>query len=147
MIIISISDLFSNRMLNFCVSSWFIAQMIKLFLHLFATKTLNLKLLTSSGGMPSSHSSIICTLCVCMGIEYGFNSSLFTFAVVMAMIVMYDAMNVRRATGEQAQALNKLIDTINIGEKMQIKLKEVLGHKPTEVLMGAILGIVVGLLY
>lgn len=142
-----INDLFTNRMLFVALLAWFVAQFLKILLHLIATKQLNLHLIMESGGMPSSHSAIICAVCIAIGRHDGFGSPLFALATVIAMIVMYDAMGVRRATGEQGKVLNKLIDMMNISEQLQITLKEVIGHKPMEVLAGAILGILSGVLF
>lgn len=141
-----LNELFSNNMLWNATLAWFIAQFIKILLHMIATKKLNLRLLFESGGMPSSHSAIICAICVSIGNRHGFDSTLFALASVVATIVMYDAMGVRRATGEQGRVLNKLIDMMNISDQLQTTLKEVIGHKPLEVLAGALLGILVGLL-
>lgn len=142
-----INELFANRMLWNAVLAWFLAQLIKILLHLIATKKLDLHLILESGGMPSSHSAIICALAVSTGRMLGFDSNAFALVCVMAMIVMYDAMGVRRATGEQGKVLNKLIDMMNISDQLQTTLKEVVGHKPTEVFAGATLGIFVGCVF
>lgn len=134
-------------MLFVALLAWFVAQALKILLHLIATKELRFRLIFESGGMPSSHSAIICAVCVGIGNVEGFASSVFAIACVVAMIVMYDAMGVRRATGEQGKVLNKLIDMMNISEQLQVTLKEVVGHKPLEVLAGAILGILTGLVF
>ncbi|MBQ9624926.1 MAG: divergent PAP2 family protein [Clostridia bacterium] len=123
------------------ILAWFIAQSIKLILHLIAYKELSLRILRESGGMPSSHSAIICAISVSIGQAEGFHSPLFALACVMAMIVMYDAMGVRRAAGEQGKVLNKLLGMMNISDQTQTALKEVVGHKPLEVFAGAVLGI------
>lgn len=148
MIVINwLDDLLSNKMLFVALLAWFVAQFLKILLHLIANRQLRLKLIFESGGMPSSHSAIICAICVGIGRTQGFASPLFALASVMAMIVMYDAMGVRRATGEQGKVLNKLIDMMKVSEQLQGKIKEVVGHKPMEVLAGAILGIATGIIF
>ena len=141
-----VNEFFSNKMLWIALLSWFLAQAIKIVLHLIANNELKLKLIAESGGMPSSHSAIICSACVAIGNTHGFDSSIFALAAVVAMIVMYDAVGVRRATGEQGKVLNKIIGMMNINDKLQTTLKEVMGHKPTEVFAGAMLGIFIGLI-
>ena len=147
-------DLFRNKIVNMCFASWFAAQFIKVILHYITDKEIDFSYMNKSGGMPSSHSSIVCTLAVCIGKHFGFTSPFYAIAFVFGSIVMYDATGVRRATGEQAKALNQIIDFIRLKEEVkngefqfQAKLKEVLGHKPLEVLAGSILGIVIGCFY
>lgn len=149
-----ITDIFRNRIMGLCFLSWFAAQFLKIILHLITDNELDFSLINKSGGMPSSHSSIVLTLAVCIGKEFGFASPLFAMASVFATIVMYDATGVRRATGEQAKALNQIIDFIRLKEEVkngefqfQAKLKEVLGHKPLEVFAGFCLGILIGCFY
>lgn len=136
----------ANRILSLAVIAWFLAQVLKFVINLIVHRTLDLKLLLSSGGMPSSHSSLVCACAVSIGRIEGFGSSLFALAVALALVVMYDACNVRRAAGEQAKVLNYIMeywDSISpamVGEE----LKELLGHTPLQVLMGMLLGIAVG---
>lgn len=142
-----INELLSNRMILTAFIAWFLAQFIKLVLHFIANKEVKTHLILESGGMPSSHSSTICSVCVAIGNAHGYDSSIFALAMVMAIIVMYDAVGVRRATGEQGKVLNKIIDMMNINNKFQTTLKEAMGHTPIEVFAGAILGIAVGILF
>lgn len=97
--------------------------------------------------MPSSHSAIVCSLAVCIGKEYGLSSGVFALSVIMAFVVMYDAAGVRRAAGKQATILNKILETpgLTTGE-VQEKLIEALGHTPVQVIVGAIIGIVAGII-
>ena len=102
-----------------------------------------------SGGMPSSHSSTVCALATATAIQYGSESFAFAIAVIMAIIVMHDAMGVRRETGIQARVLNEMMALFKeMGTKMSAedKLKEFVGHTPLQVWMGALLGIIVGLI-
>lgn len=141
------NDFFNNKIIGVTALSWAIAQIIKIIIDCIRNKTLNLKLITSSGGMPSSHSSFVTSLACSVGFEEGFSSTLFAIAFVLSMIVMYDASGVRRAAGKQAEVLNIFIANFEKhGIKIDSKLKELLGHSPIEVFAGAILGIVVSVL-
>ena len=125
-----------NLMLDLAITAWFAAQMIKVLTDLAIRRKSSLSALISSGGMPSSHSAFVCALAVSMGIAYGWHSPL------------YDAFNVRWSTGEQAKALNQLLGSLEDlpPDLKGRRLKEALGHTPFQVLMGALLGISVGLL-
>ena len=101
--------IFSNPLINICALAWFAAQFIKTMLHWAAHGSLNLERLTGSGGMPSSHSSLVVSLTIAMARIEGYSSSLFALTFAFAAVVMYDAMGVRRAAGEQAKTLNRLI--------------------------------------
>ena len=128
-----------NYYLNMSILSWLTAQVIKVLITLFITKKFDLERLVGSGGMPSSHSALVCGLATAVFIRHGFASFEFAVAAVLALIVMYDAMGVRRAAGEQAKTLNKLVNWYVLEtDKM---LKELIGHTPLEVFSGALLGI------
>ena len=97
--------------------------------------------------MPSSHTAVVTSLSMLVGKSEGFDSAVFAVALVFAMVVMYDAAGVRRAAGKQAHLLNKIIETPGLtGVEVQERLVEVLGHTPLQVIVGAIIGITVGLL-
>lgn len=136
-----------NEMLMAALISWFIAQFIKVMLVLIKEKKLNFKKFIESGGMPSSHSSLVVALTTAAGKAYGLDSSTFAVSAVFSLVVMYDASGVRRAAGKQAQALNRLIEEFYV-EKPRVdeRLKELIGHTPVEVFAGALLGLVIGLL-
>ena len=120
-----------------------IAQILKFIIFTIRTRKINFKIFTTTGGMPSSHSAGVMGLATSIGLIDGFNSTLFAVAIGFAMITMYDAAGVRRAAGKTAACLNRMMedyykhDVQAIGEK----LKELLGHTPFEVYMGALLGI------
>ena len=125
---------------------WVIAQGIKFSLALVRGE-FDLRYLFASGGMPSVHSAVVCSLATVAFIESGANSAVFGLAAVYAGIVMYDSFGVRRSAGEQAHALNTLLEELtergSIADRARYgKLREVLGHKPTEVAAGAVLGVV-----
>ena len=141
------SIFFDNKIIVTAVLSWFIAQVLKVVFVLIKEKKMDFSRLVGAGGMPSSHSSFIVALATSVGKETGFNSVEFAITFALAMIVMYDASGVRRAAGEQARILNKLVEhwENNDPHFVEEKLKELLGHTPFEVLVGAILGIVIAL--
>lgn len=104
------------------------------------------RLFNGTGGMPSSHTSFSSSLTMMLGLNLGFDSPMFAIALVFTFIVSYDAMGLRMESGKQAEAINKLFDK-TFKEQGIVKLKEKLGHKPEEVLVGLILGIVSALFF
>ena len=133
---------FSNKIIGISALAWLIAQIIKIIIDLIKSKTIDWRLITSSGGMPSSHSSFVTSLATSIGIAKGFDSPEFAITFVLCMVVMYDAAGVRRAAGKQAAVINDIADIMeNYGFQMDENLKELLGHTPVEVAAGAILGI------
>lgn len=142
-----INDIITNKCVYVPIVLWFLIQLFKFLTELIINKKLNLKRLVGAGGMPSSHSAIVCALAVLIGREYGFDSGNFGIAIIMAFVVMYDAAGVRRAAGKQARILNKILETPGLTTlEVQGKLVEVLGHTPIQVFVGAIIGIIVGAL-
>lgn len=98
--------------------------------------------------MPSSHSAVVTSLATMIGISQGIDSPIFAMSVIFAFVVMYDAAGIRRAAGKQAELLNKIVNTPGLsGVEVTEKLQEVLGHTPTQVLVGAIIGIIVGFIF
>jgi len=139
-------DIAVNRHLLTGVVGLVLAQIIKFFFDCWRTRSWRRAMLTSTGGMPSSHSSFVVALMLSIGIFEGFDTSIFAVSAAFALVVMHDAAGVRRAAGEHAEALNFLFSRLEKqGIKLDRKLKELLGHRPLEVLAGAILGIVVAL--
>lgn len=137
-----------NKILLVAIISMLMAQLIKFVITAVSSKKLNLKILTSTGGMPSSHSALVMGLVVAIGFEKGLASVELAIAVVFAMIVMYDAAGIRRAAGKQAKILNKMIDQLDNGQDIrEEQLKELLGHTPIEVVVGAVLGIFIAVLF
>ncbi|NLJ73980.1 MAG: divergent PAP2 family protein [Firmicutes bacterium] len=132
-----------NSVLITCIIAWAIAQLLKIVTWWFAAGELNFKRLVEPGGMPSSHSAFVTSLGTGIGLTEGFHSTLFALSAAFALIVMYDAAGVRRAAGKQAKVLNAIIEDLRIRELHPERLRELLGHTPFEVLMGALLGIVI----
>lgn len=162
-----------NGMLIAALLGWLVAQGLKTLLDAVINRKFNKELLTASGGMPSSHSATVCALAMMAARSTGLGSPEFAITIVLAVVVMYDAMGVRRSSGEQAQLLNKVISHLNSSDKSaeefqntlnrlgtperfdaeddesddELKqIKEKLGHTPLEVLAGALLGILIALL-
>lgn len=147
-----LSDFFHNRVLMTAVLGWAVAQVVKTIIDFSLNRKLNLERLVGSGGMPSCHSSTVCALCVASGYEYGLDSAAFAISAILAIIVMYDARGVRRETGTQAEILNQIMEFFRMPENGmfklefdQDKLKVLIGHTPLQVMCGAILGIIVGI--
>lgn len=140
--------LIHNTILLSAVAGWFVAQVLKTLIHLIFTRKFVAERLVGSGGMPSSHSSTVCALVTAVAIQKGAGSIEFAITLILAIIVMYDAMGVRRETGIQARVLNEMIQLFeDMGSDMsaQDKLKEFVGHTPLQVVMGAILGVLIAL--
>lgn len=144
------AELFSNKIFWSAVIGWLAAQIIKTLLHMILTRSFQAERLVGSGGMPSSHSATVCALSASSGLLYGFGSFEFAVTAILAIIVMYDAIGVRRETGRQSKVLNEMIDLFShMGEDVsaQEKLKEFIGHTPLQVLAGAILGILLAWIF
>ncbi|MDE6064184.1 MAG: divergent PAP2 family protein [Lachnospiraceae bacterium] len=144
-----LTALFQNSILICAISGWCVAQVMKTVIHMFLTRKFLAERLVGGGGMPSSHSATVCALSTAACISYGVQSFEFAISFILAVIVMYDAMGVRRETGIQAHVLNEMLDIFSdMGSDMspQDKLKEFVGHTPLQVLIGAILGIVIAIL-
>ena len=126
---------------------WFGIQLFKFIYDLVKSKKFNFKRLMQAGGMPSSHSGVVISLTTMIGKNVGINSPLFAVALIFSFIVMYDAAGVRRAAGKQAKLLNKIVETPGLTSlQVSERLVEVLGHTPVQVIVGAAIGVIVGLL-
>ncbi len=138
-----IDDIFSNRVLLIALTAWFVAQSMKVLITLFIDKRFEFERFHGSGGMPSSHTATIVSASTAIGLTHGWHSSIYALSLIMSFIVMYDASGVRRSVGKQAKLLNDIILELYKHRHLeQEKLKELVGHKPTEVAAGAILGII-----
>ena len=127
--------------------AWGIAQVAKVTLTSVRQRRLNLRVLAETGGMPSSHSAIVMGLTAAIGKYAGVSSAAFAIALIFSFVVMYDAAGLRRAAGRQAEVLNRLVeDLVHMRGVQEERLRELLGHTPVEVLVGAVLGIAVGIL-
>lgn len=128
--------------------AWLVAQSLKVLIGVFKEKRFNFKWFVGTGGMPSSHAALVSALAISVGLEMGFTSPPFAIALIFAVVVLFDAQGVRRASGEQAEALNKILDDVywKRGIKEE-RLKELLGHTPVEVIAGICVGVVVALFF
>lgn len=122
---------------------WIIAQGLKYVFAVIKTKHIgSFRSLYTSGNMPSSHSASVVALATVIGLIHGFESPLFGIAFLFAMIVMYDAVMVRRSSGEQGMAIQELI---KLGKAKIVVPRAAKGHTPVEVLAGGIIGAIIGL--
>lgn len=139
---------FKGSVILTALIAWFIAQTLKVIFVCIKHKKIDFRRFIGSGGMPSSHSSTVTALCVSVGLTEGFHSAVFAVSFILALVVMYDAAGVRRAAGQQAKILNKIVEEWGKADyrDTEKKLKELLGHTPVEVFAGALLGIAVALL-
>ena len=148
-----IKDLFSNRMIMIPILAWIVAQLLKIAIHLLAEREFKLERLFGDGGMPSAHSATVMALVTICGWQCGFNSGIFAVSIIVAIIVMHDAMGVRRETGKQSHTIKQIAEMLNglfAGNDKDIraeKLKEFVGHSPLQVFFGGILGIMVAALH
>ena len=126
---------------------WFCIQIFKVIYDLITTKKFNFKRIMGAGGMPSSHSAVVVGLATLIGKYEGINTPIFAIALIFSFVVMYDAAGVRRAAGKQAKLLHQLVETPGLsGIQVSEKLVEVLGHTPIQVVVGAAIGVIVGLI-
>lgn len=137
-----------NKILALSVAAWAIAQILKLLISMAVYHKFDINYLITGGGMPSSHSALVCACATSTAFDVGIDSPMFAIAAVLAFVVMYDAAHVRRETGEQAKVLNYIMR--NWGEvKPEVfedDLKELIGHTPLQVAVGAVLGVAVGVI-
>ena len=143
----ALSELITNLPLVAAIIGWATAQVLKVVIESIIAKKFTWESIMASGGMPSSHSAFVTALTTVIGFKYGLGSVYFAFAAAFALVVMYDACGVRRAVGEQAKALNRIIGALKenstIGQEKA--LKEILGHSPFQVAMGFLLGLLIGI--
>ncbi len=136
-------DLVYNRVAQATFLPWVAAQVLKVVIVFIWKRKLELPLLTSAGGMPSSHAAMVCGLATAIAIQEGTKSPLFVMAVALVLVVTYDAVGIRRAASIQARILNQMIDELFSGHPLsETRLRELLGHTPIQVIVGAVLGIV-----
>jgi uncharacterized protein len=137
-------DVLSNDVLVVAVIAWMFAQLSKLLIVLLRERQLQLRYVTSAGGMPSSHSAVVVALATRTGMATGVQSTEFAIAIVFAAIVLYDAAGVRRAVSIQGRILNRMLEEVIEYQRFNEKrLLELLGHTPFEVFVGSLLGLLV----
>ena len=148
-----IKDILLNHMIIAPIVAWATAQIIKIIICLISEKKLVIKLIVSDGGMPSAHSATVIALAVMCGWTQGFDSATFAIAIIMAVVIMRDAIGVRYDTGVNARAIKQLADRSNaeLGDGQEPietkRLKLIAGHTPMQVVFGCVVGIAVCILY
>lgn len=138
----------TNPIIDCSLLAWFLAQLMKVVLELILLQKWDPGRFVSSGGMPSSHSALVVACTTAIGKLYGVQGPVFALSAIVAAVVMYDACNVRRSAGDTARLVNQLLAHVEklTAEDFAEDLREVMGHTPLQVLMGALLGFCVGLL-
>lgn len=141
-------EIINNRVIQAAVLSWAIAQSLKVILTLCISRKFDGSRIWGSGGMPSSHSALVCAMVTVIGFHEGFSSTIFALAFCFAGVTMYDAAGVRRSTGKNAAVINHMLDDLATRGFFldEERLKELVGHTPLQVLAGALLGIFMGTL-
>lgn len=149
------SAILDNHILLCSVIAWAVAQLLKFVIYSIKNHKFEWERLLGDGGMPSGHSAFVTSLSLATALTFGFDSYQFALAAAFAIVVMHDAMSVRLESGKQAHAINQILDVLKSGSPLQNLakldslevLKELLGHTPLQVINGALLGVVVALLY
>ncbi|MGB3260165.1 divergent PAP2 family protein [Paenisporosarcina sp.] len=151
-------DILTNIPLLAALFGIIFAQLVKIPITYLVTGIVDWKLFTSTGGMPSSHSAAVTALTTAVAFETGLGSPLFAVSVIFAIIVMFDATGVRFQAGQQAIMINQMRVDFQVfvnqskgwsqkkNEEKIEELKTLLGHKPSEVFMGALTGIVISII-
>jgi len=142
-----LTEIFTNKYFLVPLVTGFLAQIFKFFLYWYINKKPDFRWLFYTGGMPSAHSASVMSLSTIVGLNRGFDSTIFGVTLYFSLIVMYDAAGLRRAAGQQARVINKMMEELKISHRIkEERLREFLGHTPVEVLVGAIFGIITGIL-
>lgn len=145
----SISGLLHNHVLFAGLIGWFLAQALKVPIHYIVEKEWDFSRFHGSGGMPSSHTAMAVAATMLAGALHGFDSGIFGLGVIFTSVIMYDATGVRRETGRQATIINRILDLVLVKGKpiSDVELKELVGHHPVEVAGGALLGLLIAVVY
>lgn len=151
MTLTNLHSILQNEALFCSILSWLVAQVLKTIIYAITNRTLDIRRLFGDGGMPSGHSATVTALATCVGIKYGFSSADFAIAAILAIIVMHDAMGVRLEAGKHAKMLNEImLELQHMTDPTvapEIRLKEFLGHTPSQVICGSLLGLIVAILF
>jgi uncharacterized protein len=137
----------ANRPLMSAFAAWFVAQVLKTLIWAYLEKQVNWRRMVETGGLPSAHSALVVGLAMGVGLSEGWQSTVFAICLVYALVVMYDAIGIRREAGKHADLLNELlmISLIKDVYKQREKLRDLLGHTPLEVFAGALIGVMMAL--
>jgi len=145
-----LQELLSNQLIVCGITGWAVAQVLKTMIHAMVTRKFDIRRIFGDGGMPSGHSATVTAMATCAAIQYGLGSFEFAVTVMLAIIVMHDAMGVRLETGKQAiiiKEISQLMEDMGKDISGEEKLKEFVGHTPMQVVAGAILGVCVALFW
>lgn len=142
-----VRDLLSNRVLLSGLFAWMTAQILKAILFAAVNRRFSFSRLVGDGGMPSGHSATVSAVAASCALIYGADSATFALSAILAIITCHDAMNARQAIGKQAAILNKMIKGMLEGERPEAMLEEFIGHTPSQVYAGILLGILVAVLF
>ena len=147
-----IEDIFTNCLLLIPIISWFTCQIIKVLVHLIFEREFSIERMFGDGGMPSGHSATVFSLMAAAGWAYGFDSAVFAISAILAVVVMHDAMGVRREAGKHAESIKEIAEHINefLKEKdvniRTEKIKKLVGHTPLQVFVGALIGLSIAII-
>ncbi len=141
--------LLRNDILVCAFISWAVAQAIKVIINMLVMKRFDWRRIFGMGGMPSSHTSFLVALTVMVAMREGMDSTIFALSLAMTAVVIYDAMGVRYQTGKQGHVLNRILHRMLVEGKPlgDDDLQELIGHTPTEVFFGAVIGLLIPLFY
>lgn len=143
-----LTSVVDNKILMVSMIAWALAQLLKMLVYYCILKEFSIERMFGAGGMPSSHSALVVSLSTAIGMVEGVESTNFAIAVVLAGVVMYDATGVRQAAGKHAKAINRIVKQLSSKNTFDdISLKELLGHTPIEVIVGALLGFFVAYIF
>ena len=142
----NVLQIFDNHLLVNSLIAWAVAQIIKTLIYAAIHRKLDFQRLFGDGGMPSGHSATVTAMATTSAIEYGLASPVFAITAILGIIVMHDAMGVRREAGKHAKILNHLLLSLSQDTPPEDVLKEFLGHTPLQVCFGALLGFGVAML-
>jgi len=143
-------DVITNEVLIIPICIWALAQTLKMVIAVIKGNGFELGYLVSSGGMPSAHSAMVSALAIAVGMTNGFGSTLFGISVILALIVMYDSAGVRQSVSQQSGVLNRIVHELRLRQPRVVweaDLRELVGHTPFQVIVGAVLGITVAWLW
>lgn len=138
------TELFRNDMLLCAFSAWFVAQIIKTLIYWRITRIFSLRRMFGMGGMPSAHTAFLVAITTMIALREGMASTAFTLSVAVTAVVIYDALGVRYQTGKQSHVINKILHRMLVeGQPLtEETLQELVGHTPTEVFFGALIGLI-----
>lgn len=143
------TELMKNDMLMCALLAWLTAQLLKVIIHSLLNREFDWRRFFGMGGMPSSHTAFLVSLTTMIAAREGLSSTAFAISTAITMVVVYDAMGVRYQTGKQSHVINRILHRMLVeGQPLgEHDLKELMGHTPTEVFFGALIGLLVPLMY